>query len=256
MSRTPRWKAVLVVVAALLVAAGLAACGGGGSSSSSSTSESSEAPAEETGGETKGAADEGEGGGGSNEEIAAESLKVAEEHIKSAQIGPTEPIKNPIPKGKKLIYVNCGQPACTTQGEYFAEAAQVLGWTVEEIAAEPTPQSIQASFEEVVRKKPDGVASAGFGPALYPKQVKALNEMNIPIFESTGEVESGEAGITYDPSGLKKRQNSPASSPTRRSATSAPKERSDPSFSPVIRSSRRTPKAGPGRSKKNAPTVR
>lgn len=179
----PRGRFLAVIAAMLLVGVALAACGGGSSSSSSST---------EGGGES---------GGESASEVAATALKVAEEHTEVTKIGPTQPIKGTIPKGKTLIYVNCGQPACTSQGEAFAEAAAVLGWKVEEIPAEPTPESIQAAFDEVIRRKPDGVASAGFGPALYPKQIAKLNEMKIPVFEATGEVGTGKGGVTYDPLG-------------------------------------------------------
>jgi ABC-type sugar transport system substrate-binding protein len=186
-----------------LLAVALAACGGGGSSSSSTGGGTTAgAPAGEGGTETT--AEEGSGGG-SAEEVAAKALAVAEEHREVKSIGPTEPIRKPIPEGKYVIYVNCGQPACVSQGEAFEEAAKVLGWRSETINVKlPTPEEIQAAFEEVIRKAPDGVASAGFGPALYPKQIKKLDEMGVFVAEQTGEVESGEDGVTYDPLGPEK----------------------------------------------------
>lgn len=184
----PRGKFLAVIATMLLLAVAFAACGGDDDSGSGTETTAS---TEEAGG----------GGGGSAEEVAADALAVAEEHTEVTQIGPTEPIKGEIPKGKKLIYVNCGQPACTTQGEAFAEAAKVLGWTTEEIPAEPTPESIQAAFDEVIRRAPDGVASAGFAPELYPKQIAKLNDMKIPVFEATGGVGTGKEGVTYDPLG-------------------------------------------------------
>jgi ABC-type sugar transport system substrate-binding protein len=206
MDPSPRTKAIFALLMTLAVAVALAACGGGGSSSSGSTGggTSAEAPAEETeapAGEEK----ETSGGGGSAEEVAAKALAVAEEHKEVTQIGPTEPIKKPIPEEKYVIYVNCGQPACVSQGEAFEEAAKVLGWKSETINVKlPTPEEIQAAFEEVIRKAPDGVASAGFGPALYSKQLKKLNEMGVFVAEQTGEVESGEDGVDYDPLGPEK----------------------------------------------------
>lgn len=183
----PRGKFLAVIAMMLLVSVAFAACGG---DDDDSTGGSESTPAKEEG-----------GGGGSAEEVAADALAVAEEHTEVTQIGPTEPIKGEIPKDKTLIYVNCGQPACTAQGEAFKEAGELLGWKIEEIAAEPTPESIQEAFAEVVRRKPDGVASAGFGPALYPKQIAELNKMEIPVFEATGEVGTGKDGVTYDPIG-------------------------------------------------------
>src|ERR1700744_227364 len=202
MDAIPRTRVLVALGLVALLAVALAACGGGGSSSSGTTAE---APAEETEAPAGGAKEEGSGGGGSAEEVAAKALAVAEEHKEVTQIGPTEPIKKQIPEGKYVIYVNCGQPACVSQGEAFEEAAKVLGWKSETINVKlPTPEEIQAAFEEVIRKAPDGVASAGFGPALYSKQLKKLNEMGVFVAEQTGEVESGEDGVDYDPLGPEK----------------------------------------------------
>lgn len=199
----PRAKLLAGLALVLLLAVGLAACGGSSSSSSSSATE--ETTTEEAGGKEEETAGKEEAGGGSAEEVAAKALAVAEEHKEVTQIGPTEPIKKPIPKDKYVIYVNCGQPACVSQGEAFEEAASLLGWKSETINVKlPTPEEIQAAFEEVIRKAPDGVTSAGFGPALYSKQLKKLNEMGVFVTEQTGEVESGEEGVDYDPLGPEK----------------------------------------------------
>lgn len=135
----------------------------------------------------------------STNSVASAALAKVKSHVTADAIGPTKPIGKPIPKGKNLIYVNCGASACTNQGKAFKEAAAVLGWNVTEIQAQPTPQSIQAAFDEVIRRKPDGVASAGFGSALYPRQLAELKSLNIPVFSTTGTDESGTNGITFEP---------------------------------------------------------
>lgn len=175
-------RLLTAVPATLLAAVALAACG-------SSKNEKTKTTAETKGSGTS--------------SVVAEAKKFAEEHKEVTKIGPTTEITKPIPKGKKLIYINCGQPACTTQETGFKEAAKVLGWSVEGITIEPTPASIQAAFDEVIRRKPDGVASAGLGPALYSKQLAQLNKEKIPVFEATGEVQSGEDGVLYDVLGPK-----------------------------------------------------
>jgi ribose transport system substrate-binding protein len=185
--RSKRSSAAATALALLAVLA-IAGCGGGSSSSSSSGSGSG---TEASGGE----------GSGANAEVVAAAKKIAEEHKSVTKIGPTKPIGKPVPEGKKLIYVECPEPACVTQSEAFSEAAKVLGWSVEDISTEYTPQAVQATFEEVIRRHPDGVASAGLGPAVYPKQLAKLNEMGIPVAESTGEVEGGTHGIAFDPVG-------------------------------------------------------
>lgn len=151
--------------------------------------------------------DEGGGGGGNaeagNADVAALKAKVDASSRPPTKIGPTVPIDKPIPDDKHLVYVNCGAPACVIQGHAFKAAASVLGWKVDVIDAQPTPQAVQAAMDEAIRRKPDGVASAGFGRSLYPRQLDKLKAMNIPVMSTTGAEESGEGGITLDPLGPK-----------------------------------------------------
>jgi ABC-type sugar transport system substrate-binding protein len=108
-------------------------------------------------------------------------------HIKPpTSIVPQTPIGKPIPAGKTIDYVNCGAEACKNMGISLKQAASVLGWKIKQIDAQPTPQSIQAAFEQVVRDKPDGVASAGFAVASYQRQLASLKAANIPVFSDTG----------------------------------------------------------------------
>lgn len=152
-----------------------------------------------SGGSTAQATGNSSASSGSDAKAASAAATIAAKYTSLTKIGPTKPITKAIPKGKKLIWVNCGVGACTIEGKAFSEAAKVLGWTTEEIHSEPTPEAIQAAFREVIRRKPDGVASAGFGPALYPQQIAQLNAMKIPVMEMLGEVESGVKGVAYDP---------------------------------------------------------
>jgi ribose transport system substrate-binding protein len=180
-----RWRHLLgglaVVAAIALFAAG---CGSGGSSSSSTESGGGGTTAEAGGG------GETEAGGA---DIAALEKTVAE-HTKPAPIGPTVPIGKPIPKDVTVDFINCGAPACVSFEESFNEAAGVLGWKVENLAAEPTPSSIQATFAEVVRRKPDAVVTSGFSIEQFPQQAKELNELEIPMMFETGTDPS-----TYNP---------------------------------------------------------
>lgn len=146
-----------------------------------------------------GASEEARGSAGDADLAAAQS--VVDEHIVIDKIGPRKPIEGDIPEGEEIIYVNCGQPACTNQSRALAEASEVLGWEFDEIVAGPTPEAIQASFDEVLRRKPDMVASAGFGRDLYPRQLDALNKAGVVVMSTTGTEETGEGGIAYEPLG-------------------------------------------------------
>jgi len=182
-----RWRplALLMLLASLAIL--VSACGG-----SDSTSDST------GGGATESETSEGEtsGGGESSSAVDLAALeKIVQEHVKYGPIGPTVPIGKPIPKDVKAVFINCGAPACVSFEEAFNEAAGVLGWKVENITAEPTPESIQEAFGEAVRRKPAAVLTSGFAIEQYPKQAKELNELEIPIISNTGTDPS-----TYDPS--------------------------------------------------------
>jgi ribose transport system substrate-binding protein len=181
-----RWRHLLGGLAVLAALAVFAA--GCGSSSSSSSSTSTSGGAETT-------AEGGSGGSGesSGADIAALE-KTVQEHVKPAPIGPTVPIGKPIPKNVTVAFINCGAPACVSFEESFNEAAGVLGWKVENLAAEPTPSSIQSTFSEVVRRKPDAVVTSGFSIEQFPQQAKELNELEIPMMFETGTDQS-----TYNP---------------------------------------------------------
>jgi ABC-type sugar transport system substrate-binding protein len=142
--------------------------------------------------------------------IVKQAKEKVEPYVAVDKIGPTEPVGKPIPKDKTIVYVNCGQPACTNMSKAFNEAAAVLGWNVEEIQALPTPEEVQAAFDEALRRKPDGIWSAGFGRALYARQLDQAEQLKIPIMSVTGNEETGEGGITFEPLGPKEAAKSTA----------------------------------------------
>jgi len=175
-----RWRPLAGLALIALLALFVAACGGSSSSSSSETG--STESSESSGGEESSGVD-----------IAALE-EIVNEHIKPGPIGPTVPIGKPIPKDVNVVFINCGAPACVFIEESFNEAADLLGWKVENITTEPTPEGIQEAFGEAVRRKPDAVVSTGFAINQYPKQAKELNELEIPNISHTGTDPS-----TYNP---------------------------------------------------------
>jgi ABC-type sugar transport system substrate-binding protein len=180
-----RWSRVLLATSAAVAAAfAVAACG------SSSDDNNNDASASASGsGTTAATSDPG----------LAEAKKSLEQHIKSpTSIGPTKPIGKPIPKGKQLVYVNCGAEACTNQGKGLQQAAKVLGWSVQVIQSQPTPQAVQASMTEALRRKPDAVISAGFSRALYARQIDQMTKAKIAVITSTGLEPTGVGGTTYN----------------------------------------------------------
>jgi ABC-type sugar transport system substrate-binding protein len=173
--QSSKWRVLSALIGIAVVAAIVAGCGGGGSSSSGGS----------TGGSGSGTTAETSAGEGSEVDLAALE-KIVAEHAKPGPIGPTVPIGKPIPKDVYVIFINAGAPANISQEESFDEAAQVLGWKVENLTTEPTPPAIQSTFEEVIRREPDAVATTGLAIEQFPEQAKKLNELEIPIISNTG----------------------------------------------------------------------
>jgi ribose transport system substrate-binding protein len=182
--RTKAGRGLIASCIAAALAASMAACGSDDSSN-----------------EASGAVSSSQAAGGSS--VVDQAKTKVEPYVAVDKIGPTKRVGKPIPKDKTIVYVNCGQPACTNMGKAFKDAAAVLGWKVEEIQALPTPEEVQAAFDEALRRKPDGIWSAGFGRALYSRQLDQAQQLKIPIMSVTGNEETGEGGIAFEPLGPK-----------------------------------------------------
>lgn len=148
-----RWKLTAIAAGAVMV---LAACGSGDSSS---------------------------GGGGEHDEdgLAQAQALVDEHNAPPESIGITEPVGAEIPTGKEIVYINCGAEACTNTGNALKAAGDVLGWTTTFINIAPTPEEIQAGFDEAIRLKPDAVAYNGLPTAAFQRQLAELDSLNIPV---------------------------------------------------------------------------
>jgi ribose transport system substrate-binding protein len=190
--------AVLCLVALALVIAG---CGGGSSSSSSTggSTESSEGSGatENTGGE----AEEGEESSSSETAFPAAAKANEEFEERPTTVGIETPIGKPIPKGKTIDFIQCGVPACKTEGEIFEAAAGALGWTIKSINAGTTPEEIKAAYDQAIKDEPDAVLGSGYPRVLFEPEIAQLKAKNIPVVEFFVEEEPGN-GITAVVAGI------------------------------------------------------
>jgi ribose transport system substrate-binding protein len=180
--------AVLCLVALALVIAG---CGGGSSSSSSTggSTESSEGSGatENTGGETE----EGEESSSSETAFPAAAKANEEFEERPTTVGIETPVGKPIPKGKTIDFIQCGVPACKTEGEIFEAAAGALGWTIKSINAGTTPEEIKAAYDQAIKDEPDAVLGSGYPRVLFEPEIAQLKAKNIPVVEFFVEEEPG-----------------------------------------------------------------
>jgi ribose transport system substrate-binding protein len=124
-------------------------------------------------------------------------VKAAEEVLaqyskRPTSVGITQPVGKPIPTGKKIDFILCGVQSCQDLANYFTEAAKVLGWSVNKIPTQGTPQSVQAAWTQAVRDKPDAVIASGFPRSVFAKQLKQLKDLNIPVVESSTDDTAGD----------------------------------------------------------------
>jgi ribose transport system substrate-binding protein len=180
--------AVLCMIGLALVIAG---CGGGSSSSSSSgaSTESSE-------GSSGGSTSESSEGSSSSETAFPNAAKANEEfEERPTSIGIETPVGKPIPKGKTIDFIQCGVPACKTEGELFESAGSALGWTINSINAGTTPEEIKAAYDQAIKDEPDAVLGSGYPRSLFNPEIEELKAMNIPVIQFFVEEKAGN-GIT------------------------------------------------------------
>jgi ribose transport system substrate-binding protein len=130
--------------------------------------------------------------GGSSAGVKAAQQVLAQYAKRPTSVGITQPVGKPIPAGKKIDFILCGVQSCQDLANYFTQAAKVLGWTVNKIPTQGTPQSVQAAWTQVVRDKPDAVIASGFPRSVFAKQLKQIKDMNIPVVESSTDDKAGD----------------------------------------------------------------
>lgn len=191
-SVTLRRSAILALLVFALALA-LAACGGGSSSSSSSSTNEAETE-EPAGGETEPAAEEEEAepeasGGG-----AAEAKEVVAPYIGQPSPFPvTEKLKS-VPKGEEIDYVDCGTPICALFWEILEGAGQTMGVKLERVKAGSAANTVTAAFDTVIQKEPAAVIVGSITMELWSKQLKELQEKEIPVV-TTGISDAEEFGV-------------------------------------------------------------
>ncbi|MFC7360381.1 sugar ABC transporter substrate-binding protein [Nocardioides astragali] len=143
LGRRSSWAGTAVSVVALLLAA--SACG-------SESNASSDAPVDNAG-------------------LEAAEATVAKAAVRPTKITVTTPIDKPIPTGKKITFVSCGVEACAIQGPILAEAAGILGWTVDQVATDGSPEKVQGAIDAAIRNGSDAVILNAADRDAYAKQI-------------------------------------------------------------------------------------
>jgi ABC-type sugar transport system substrate-binding protein len=105
-----------------------------------------------------------------------------------------KPVGKKIPTGKKIVFISCGVEACEIQGDIIKEGAALLGWTVETIGTDGSPEQLQNAFETALRQHADGVILNAVTRSVVAKQLEEAKKQGVP-FVTLSSVEKTGDGI-------------------------------------------------------------
>jgi len=168
--RRSTWVAVTGPIVALLLVA--SACGSSDDSTSGSTSV-----------DTAG--------------LAAAEATVAKAAVRPTSITVADPIDKPIPSGKKITFVSCGVEACAIQGPILAEGAAILGWAVDQVATDGSPEKVQGAIDAAIRNGADAVILNAADKDAYAKQIADAQEAGVQFVTCCSLATAGD-GLLYN----------------------------------------------------------
>jgi ABC-type sugar transport system substrate-binding protein len=139
----------------------------------------------------------GSGGAASSADVEQAKAVVAEAEQRPTQITVRKPVGAPIPTGKTITFVSCGVEACAVQGPIIAEGAKMLGWKVEQVATDGTPEKIQGAIDAAIRRGSDAVILNAADRDQIARQLKEAQAKDIPVVTSNSIAEVG-GGLIYN----------------------------------------------------------
>ena len=133
---------------------------------------------------------------------SAAGVATAKQVVQKASVRPTDltvadPISKPIPAGKKLVFVSCGVEACAVQGPIIQEAASILGWTVEQVATDGTPEKVQGAIDSAIRDGADAVIINAADRDALAKQIAEAQKAGVEFVTCCSVAEAGN-GLLYN----------------------------------------------------------
>ncbi len=127
----------------------------------------------------------------------AEATKFVADHLANptkVPLGDT-PLSKAPPKGKSVVFLECGVPNCKNVGNGIAEATKALGWKFTRIPAGLTPESVVKAWQTAITLKPDAAMIAGFGSDVAAKQIDEFTANGAPWVGESVTDEVGQHGL-------------------------------------------------------------
>lgn len=122
-------------------------------------------------------------------ELTAEGqagMTMAQESIDAASIRPTEifitePIVGEIPKGKTITFLSCGTSTCNLEADVIKTATDALGWTMNSITTDGTPESVKNAWATILRDRPDGVLYSAIDKSSFAAELEQAKAAGISV---------------------------------------------------------------------------
>jgi ribose transport system substrate-binding protein len=129
--------------------------------------------------------------------VKAAKATVAKASERPTTIPVTTPIDKPIPSGKKIAFISCGVEACAVQGPILQEAATTLGWTVDQVATDGSPEKVQGAIESAIRNGADAVILNAADKDAYAKQIADAKKAGVQFVTCCSLATAGD-GLLYN----------------------------------------------------------
>ncbi|HKG04068.1 MAG TPA: substrate-binding domain-containing protein [Conexibacter sp.] len=118
--------------------------------------------------------------GASDATIAEAQTLLDKARTRPTQIPTQEPVGKPIPAGKTLSFISCGNEDCTNQAKVVKQATDILGWKLIVHNTDGTPPTLKSAFDQVVREQPDGLIYNATDRSLINSELLELERLRIP----------------------------------------------------------------------------
>jgi ribose transport system substrate-binding protein len=129
--------------------------------------------------------------------VTAAKATVAKAAVRPTSITVTTPIDKPIPTGKKITFVSCGVEACAIQGPILSAAASTLGWTVNQVATDGSPEKVQGAIDAAIRNGADAVILNAADRDAYSKQIADAEKAGVQFVTCCSLATAGD-GLLYN----------------------------------------------------------
>lgn len=191
--RRLRHQALALAAAGALV---LAACGGDDSSDDSDTTTASAVTTAASGSDTTAAADSTATTAADSTATTAASGAGAGDHTEPPTGLTVEGKLSAVPEKKKVAFIVCADPSCTTLAEFLKESTGALGWDLTTINASATDPG--AAIQQAVDAGVDYIALTGSDMAQYAPAMAEAKSQGIPVFACYAtDVPGGEENNLY-----------------------------------------------------------